>query len=135
MLVLALGIDLPITIMLQVQMMVIVMVTIFNVDSSSTVTGTCSSAISKPQIPTLATTEMDISALPSKTRKGQQGAANSGTLVYEKQDEELHLYLVALGDIEVGTEICYSTTMVAETTKIYNNHSIDLKMHIQNRGV
>ena len=114
MLVLALGIDLPIT--MQVQMMVIVMVTIFNVDSSSTVTGTCSSAISKPQIPTLATTEMDISALPSKTRKGQQGAANSGTLVYEKQDEELHLYLVALGDIEVGTEICY------DYTKIYNNH-------------
>ena len=91
MLVLALGIDLPITIMLQVQMMVIVMVTIFNVDSSSTVTGTCSSAISKPQIPTSATTEMEISAqrVPSKTRKGRRGAANGGTLVHEKQEEEL----------------------------------------------
>ena len=113
MLVLALGIDLPIT-MQQVQMMVIVMVTKFNVESSST--STFSSAISKPQIPTSATTKMEISALPSKTRKGQQGAANGGTLVYEKQDEELHLYLVALGDIEVGTEICY------DYTKIYNNH-------------
>ena len=62
MLVLALGIDLSIT--MQVQMMV----TKFNVDSSST--GTFSSAISKPQIPTSATTKMEISALPSKTRKG-----------------------------------------------------------------
>ena len=112
MLVLALGIDLPIT--MQVQMMVIVMVTIFNVDSSSTVTGTCSSAISKPQIPTSATTEMEISAqrVPSKTRKGRRGAANGGTLVHEKQEEELHLYFVALRDsIEVGTKICYGTTM------------------------
>ena len=108
MLVLALGIDLPIT-MLQVQMMVIVMVTKFNVDSSSTVTGTFSSAISKLQIPTSATTEMEISAqrLPSKTRKGRRGAANGGTLVHEKQEEELHLYFVALRDIEVGTELCY----------------------------
>ena len=113
MLVLALGIDLPIT--MQVQMMVIVMVTIFNVDSSSTVTGTFSSAISKLQIPTSATTEMEISAqrVPSKTRKGRRGAANGGTLVvHEKQEEELHLYFVALRDsIEVGTEICYGTTM------------------------
>lgn len=67
--------------------------------SRSSSTGTCSSAISKPQIPTLATTEMDISALPSKTRKGRQGD--------EKQEEELHLYFVALRDIEVGTELCY----------------------------
>ena len=49
-------------------------------------------------------------AIPN-TRKGRQGAVNGGSLVHEKEQEELRClyFVVALRGIEVGTtEICYN---------------------------